>query len=112
MRESGARQAQVKLRHLVAEATRALAVLDAERLEELALSCQALTRDLETADPAEQNEIVRQAAVAKGDIAVFARILDATRANLAVLNGIRRLRRGRPLEYHAPLGSGGGYGDH
>jgi hypothetical protein len=43
-----------KLKELVVEASRALARLDAERLEELALSCQALNRELVRSDPAQQ----------------------------------------------------------
>ena len=39
-----------KLKELVVEASRALARLDADRLEELALSCQALNRDLARSD--------------------------------------------------------------
>jgi hypothetical protein len=39
-----------ELKELVVEASRALARLDADRLEELALSCQALNRDLAQAD--------------------------------------------------------------
>jgi hypothetical protein len=42
-----------KLKELVVEASRALAQLDAERLEELALSCQALNRELARSDPAQ-----------------------------------------------------------
>jgi hypothetical protein len=43
-----------KLKELVVEASRALARLDADRLEELALSCQALNRELVRSDPAQQ----------------------------------------------------------
>jgi len=43
-----------KLKELVVEASRALAQLDAERLEELALSCQALNRELARSDPAQR----------------------------------------------------------
>jgi hypothetical protein len=43
------------LKDLVIEASRALARLDADRLEELALSCQALNRDLVRSDPAQQD---------------------------------------------------------
>jgi hypothetical protein len=51
MGESGGRP---KLKELVVEASRALARLDADRLEEFALSCQALNRDLVRRDPAQQ----------------------------------------------------------
>ena len=47
MQELEARPANPELKELVVEASRALARLDTARLEELALSCQALTRDTE-----------------------------------------------------------------
>ena len=47
MRDSEARPANPELKELVVEASHALARLDAARLEELALSCQALTRTLQ-----------------------------------------------------------------
>jgi len=114
---SGLATVHPELKALVAEATRALAQLDADRLEELALCCQALNRDLEAAGPARpalvSNDLVRQSREAQADMALFGRVLDATRANLAVMNRLRALRRGRPLEYgtasHLP---GSGYGDH
>lgn len=94
-----------KLKELVVEASRALARLDADRLEELALSCQALNRDLVQGDPARQDGDARAALAlerkeAEGDMAVFARVLEATRANLDVMNRLRELRAGR-LEYRA-----------
>jgi hypothetical protein len=84
-----------ELKELVAEASHALARLDSGRLEELALSCQALNRDLEHRDAAEQAEFVRQTREAAGDMAVFARVLEATRANLSVMRRLRDLRAGR-----------------
>ena len=48
MQEFGTRRDYPELKELVAEASRALAQLDAGRLEELALSCQALNRDLQS----------------------------------------------------------------
>ncbi len=91
------------LKELVVEASQALARLDAVRLEELALSCQALNRDMVQADVAPGDgdaraEIARQAKEAVNDMAVFARVLEATRANLSVMNRLRELRAGR-LEY-------------
>jgi hypothetical protein len=88
-----------RLRELVLEASRALAMLDAQRLEELALSCQALNRDLEAADPSRRAEIARQSSEAQSDLGVFARVLQATQSNLAVVNRIRALRSGRLLTY-------------
>lgn len=84
-----------ELKALVVEASRALARLDADRLEELALSCKALNRDL---TPANRQKLACQANEASGDLAVFARIIEATRANLGVMNRLRDLRLGR-LEY-------------
>lgn len=105
------------LRSLVVEASRSLARLDAARLEELALSCQALNRDLESADSSRRAELARQAHDARSDLAVFGRVLEATRTNLAVMNRIRALRAGRPLEYRPefPMNGGSprsGYGNH
>jgi hypothetical protein len=88
------------LRDLVMEASQALARLDAERLEELALSCQALNRDLARMDGDARQVLVPQAKAAAGDMAVFARVLEATRSNLDVMNRLRARRLGQ-LEYRA-----------
>jgi hypothetical protein len=106
----GESRGRPKLKELVVEASRALARLDADRLEELALSCQALNRDLAQRDPAQQDGDARAALTleckeAGGDMAVFARVLEATRANLNVMNRLRELRGGR-LEYGAPQAPG------
>jgi hypothetical protein len=98
MLEFGARREQPELKDLVVEASRALANLDADRLEELALSCQALNRDLKPENEEERKLLASQAREAAQDMAVFARVLDATRANLKVMNRLRDLRAGR-LEY-------------
>lgn len=87
-----------ELRELVVEASLALAQLDAERLEELALSCQALNRGLTPAGELERAERVRQAHEAQGALAVLGRVLEATRANLEVMNRLRD-RGGSRLEY-------------
>jgi hypothetical protein len=79
-----------ELKALVTEASRALAVLDADRLEELAQVCVELNRPF--ADPA---EMARQAREADGEMAVFARVLDATRGNVEVMRRLRDLREGR-----------------
>jgi hypothetical protein len=72
--------------------------LDTKRLEELALSCQALNRELAPANLAERANHVLQAREAAREMAVFARVLEATRANLNVMKRLRELRAGR-LEY-------------
>ena len=93
------------LRALVAEASKALARLDAERLEELALSCDALNRELQSRDPDTRPGLAREAREAAGEMALFARVLEATRANLHVLQRLRDLRSGR-LEYGGLPGRG------
>jgi hypothetical protein len=96
------------LRELVVEASLALARLDADRLEELAVSCQALNRDLVPSNGLERVEWVRQAHEAQGELAVLGRVLEATRANLEVVNRLRE-RSGSRLEYaglHAPASAG------
>ncbi len=115
MRELGEGRGHPKLRELVAEASRALARLDAERLEELALCCQALNRDLAQADRGTRARLAAESKEALGDMAVFARVLDATRANLHVMNRLCELREGR-LEYGGPHGqpwrpTGSGHGN-
>ena len=98
MQGFGAPREHPELKELVVEASRALARLDADRLEELALSCQALNRDLKPLRPENRTLLARQAHEAAGDMATFARVLEATRANLDVMNRLRDLRAGR-LEY-------------
>jgi len=119
MQESGADRANPELRALVVEASQALACLDTARLEELALSCQALNRSLGSLEPSQKMSLARQAHEAAADMAVFGRVLEATRANLNVMNRLRELRLGR-LEYGAPAEAAdrrqvrreGGDGDH
>jgi hypothetical protein len=69
--------------------------LDAARLEELALSCQVLNRDIAELSPAERAGLSRDAQDAVGDMALFARVLEVTRSNLTVMNRLRELREGR-----------------
>ncbi|MFY9853020.1 MAG: hypothetical protein WAK26_03975 [Terracidiphilus sp.] len=98
MQEIGGRQGHPKLKELVVEASRALSRLDADRLEELTLSCQALNRALVYEDAEARAALAAEAKNATGDMAVFARVLEATRANLNVMNRLKELRAGR-LEY-------------
>jgi hypothetical protein len=108
------RPANPELKELVVEASGALARLDAARLEELALSCQALTRARSPEDAGEREHLARQAREAEADMAVFARVLEATRSNLNVMKRLRELRAGR-LEYTERQARGsaeGGHGDH
>jgi hypothetical protein len=91
-----------ELRALVVEASLALARLDADRLEELALSCQALNRDLSGWSGQEQMEMARERRELTGEMAVFERVLEATRANLDVMSRLRRLHEGQ-REYSGSL---------
>ncbi len=116
MEELTERPAGTELKALIAEASRALAGLDSARLEEMALSCQALNRSLESLDGRGREDLARQARDAAVDMAVFARVLDATRGNLRVMNRLRELRIGR-LEYterqaRGGIGAEAGHGDH
>jgi len=88
-------QPEMDLRQIVRDASQALAFLDAVRLEELATSCRKLI--YEPAAPG----IVDQARQATAEMAVFARVLDATRANLEVMRRLRDLQEGR-LGYVSP----------
>jgi hypothetical protein len=115
MQEIRERQLRPALRELVSEASRALARLDADRLEELALSCQVLNRDLALPHAEGHGVLAREAHEAAADMAVFARVLEVTRANLNVMNRLRALHRDR-LEYREPAAAGLGWvraeGDH
>ena len=110
MREITPSRVTPELKEIVTEASRALAFLDAERLEELACCCQALNRDLPP-----RREVARQALEARADMALFAHVLEATRANLNVMRRLRELRQGL-VQYGdakaAPAWRGGADGDH
>lgn len=103
------------LKELVVEASRSLALLDADRLEELALSCQALNRELPTMSRTRQRALARQSREAAGDMATFSRVLEATRSNLNVMNRLRELREKRieysPRELPSSTGMEGEHGD-
>jgi hypothetical protein len=95
-----------ELRELVVEASLALARLDADRLEELALSCQALNRGIAPLplNDANRVQLMRQAREASSEMAILGRVLEATRTNLEVMKRIRE-RRDRRMEYgQAPRG--------
>jgi hypothetical protein len=93
-----------QLKELVVEASHALAHLDAARLEELALSCQALNRELPLLDSGDRSQLASQAREASQEMEIFARVLEATRSNLNVMKRLHELRDGR-LEYGGVRGS-------
>jgi hypothetical protein len=94
----GARRINPELRELVQEASRALTRLDADRLEELALCCQALNRGLPPAGDEARARLGRQSREAQRDMAIFARVLEASRDNFKVMRRLFEMRAGR-LEY-------------
>ena len=88
-------ETQQGLKALVAEAVQALAKLDAERLEELACTCRALNGEQgQEGRPA----VKREAHLSLEDMAALARVLEATRANLDVMNRLREFHA-RRMEY-------------
>jgi hypothetical protein len=89
-------EVQWELKEIVAEASRALARLDADRLAELASSCEALSRDLPSADSETRERLERQSSEAVHEMGILARVLEATRANMAVMNRLREMRSSRP----------------
>jgi hypothetical protein len=98
MQEMDESRVHPKLKDLVREASRSLALLDADRLEEFALSCRTLNRRLALQDAEARAELKLEASEAAGDMAVFRRVLEATRANLEMMHRLRQLRAGC-LEY-------------
>ena len=100
MQANGKLRYDPRLKELVVEASQALARLDADRLEELARSCEALNREVKQAGEEEYAALkicVRESAK---EMAILAHVLEATRANANVMNRLRELREGR-LEYAA-----------
>ncbi len=89
---------QAEWNDTLVNASRALALLDADRLEEMALSCAALMRE----QPAAQFHANRQGKPGfeemGEEMAIFARVLEATRVNLNVMRRLRAVRT-HQLEY-------------
>jgi hypothetical protein len=102
MQELEAPGANPDLKELVVEASRALALVDAPRLEELAVSCEALNRNLDSMGAEGKRELARQAREAQADMSVLKRVLEVTRANRNVMRRLREMRE-RRLEYSERL---------
>lgn len=98
MSESSTRRNSFELKELVAEASQALTQLDADRLEELVLCCQELNRELLPICDEDCEPLACQSREAASDMAIFARVLDATRENMKVMRRLFDLRAGR-IEY-------------
>lgn len=99
------RIARPELKALVAQASQALALMDAERLQELACSCAVLNRELMPAIASDRSALEREAREAAGEMAILGRVLDATRENIRVMRRLRELRTLR-LEYGNRGGNG------
>lgn len=104
-----------ELKSLVAEASQALARLDAGRLEEMAFACRALNREWPGACAQDPARMEREARAALSEMATLARVLEATRSNLKVMRRLQALHEGR-IEYSAteataswPAGDGYGH---
>ena len=116
MEQPQQRRRRPTIPEVVREASKALARLDAGRLEELVLSCAALNRELPGRNIKEGDAWADEAREASSEMAVFGRVLEATRANLAVMNRLRELT-GNRLEYRLQAaerwtGTERGHGDH
>lgn len=97
------RSAHPALKALVAEASLALTLMNQPRLDELAGACRALNRYAEpgylrSLTVEERARLAEEARQAVGEMAVFARVLEATRANLKVMHRLRELRM-KPIVY-------------
>ena len=96
MTRSIQRAESTKLKQIVAEASRALAHVDADRLEEMTLYCESLL-DEPITDIANYRETAQE-------MAIFSRVLDATRANVRVMRQIRELREADAEHSHELCG--------
>lgn len=101
---------------MLVEASHALAHLDADRLEEMALSCAVLVRDVDRVRCDAKNQCESGSGEAMQAVGIFTRVLEATRANLKVMRRLRQVRSAQ-LEY-GPAHAGGSaseeseHGDH
>jgi hypothetical protein len=92
------------LKDMILEAARALAQLDADRLEALAVSCQALSRDFKR-ESVERKVLSSEARGALVEMGAFESVLAATKANLEVMRRARKLRDELP-QYGPGAGRG------
>jgi hypothetical protein len=83
------------LTDMVVEASQALARLDADRLEALAISCLLLNRSLDE-ETLERETLGSEARNAVADLGTLKTLLAATKANLEVMNRAKDLRRELP----------------
>jgi hypothetical protein len=77
---------------MLVDALHALEHLDAIRLEEMAISCAALVCDRKRSQGDSGPHPQASLDVGNEEMAIFARVLAATRANLKVLSRLREIR--------------------
>lgn len=90
--------AHPRMKEVVLEAARSLAHLDAARLEELAVSCNVLNRELQRAQGSARTRLAKEVLGNQREMALLASVLEATRANLRVLRHLSAMRTGS-VEY-------------
>jgi hypothetical protein len=88
---------------MLVDALHALEHLDALRLEEMAISCAALVSDRKEAQCDSGRHSETRLDLENEEMAIFARVLAATRANLNVLSKLQGIRATR-LEYSPARG--------
>jgi hypothetical protein len=88
------------LRGIVQQATAALIVMDAERLEELALCCADLNREWDGS--AARSQAASQLRGVGSDLDLLKSILLETRANLTVLSRLHTIRLREALFLESP----------
>jgi hypothetical protein len=101
MCELDLRRRTIEIRAIVVEASQALARLDANRLEELAIACRVLNQKMPNEDPGSSSggvDFAAQSSQIAEDLRGFRKVLDASRANLSVLRRQRHVRDGK-FEY-------------
>jgi len=82
------------------EASHALARLDADRLEEMVASCESWSRDVKSAGLKRRAAFAVEWEEVADEMAVFAHVLEATRANLSVMDRLIEMhsRRAESVE--------------
>jgi hypothetical protein len=105
-----------ELKNMLVEASHALAHLDANRLEEMALSCAALVSNPDQRRWETKIQSGSGSSEAINEMAIFARVLEATRANLKVMRRLREVRSAQleygPAETNGSTSEESEHGDH
>ncbi|WP_348261383.1 hypothetical protein P8935_16455 [Telmatobacter sp. DSM 110680] len=110
-----ASERQPGLRSILTDASQALAHIDGDKLEEMAAYCAALIQDEGASDDLSLL-VDPEYGTARKEMAIFMRVLEATRANLNVMRRLREMHVAR-LEYGSSAGlnitsDGSDHGDH